>query len=319
MYVKIKLASELARKKMYKTLLGIDLTNLDTVIDKKLIQKLQTFYSFPNQCISREKFFQYSSQTDVYLKLLYMEYKNHKELIREYSKNRKYASLSLALEKYENVLNNVNSVEELKRLVQQDMNIWILLLRISAVTLLENIPCYQTTVEATRWTYTKLNPFFKEDRILLELMNPQNTAAIEEMDFNKFFFEPPYLESVALDRARSMFNSYQKFSKSYEIIILRLVEEYVISIITKLEQNPGNSLFENNVLKQIQRISTKEEMIDFFLENEEFQKKLLSNYYQQGIHASLDLLENRARIMSKSKTYQKFKKKIYLDQKGEFL
>lgn len=248
-----------------------------------------------------------------------MEYKNHKELVREYSKNRKYASLSPALEKYENILNGINSVEELKRLVQQDMNIWNLILRISAVTLLENIPCYQTPVEATRWAYTKLNPFFKEDHILLQLMNPQNTAAIEEMDFNKFFFEPPYLEAVAVDRAHSMFTSYHKFSKSYEIIILRLIEEYVISIITKLEQNPENSLFENNMLKKIQKISTKEEMIDFFLGNDEFQKKLLSNYYQQGIHASLDLLENRAKIMNKSKTYQKFKEKMDSNQKGEFL
>ena len=45
MYIKMKLASELARNQMYQNLLGFNPTNLDYENDKNSIRKLQTFYS----------------------------------------------------------------------------------------------------------------------------------------------------------------------------------------------------------------------------------------------------------------------------------
>ena len=94
MYIKMKLASELARNQMYQNLLGFNPTNLDYENDKNSIRKLQTFYSLPNYIVPRNKILKSNSQTDTYLALLYMEYQNHKEIIKGYSENQKYYNLN---------------------------------------------------------------------------------------------------------------------------------------------------------------------------------------------------------------------------------
>ena len=93
MYIKMKLASELARNQMYQNLLGFNPTNLDYENDKNSIRKLQFFYSLPNYIVPRNKILKSNSQTDTYLALLYMEYQNHKEIIKGYSENQKYYNL----------------------------------------------------------------------------------------------------------------------------------------------------------------------------------------------------------------------------------
>ena len=317
MFVKIKLASELARNQMYQKLLGIDLTNLDTMNDKNTNRKLQQFYNFPHYFVSRKKIVTKNYVNDIYLRLLYLEYKNHKQLVKNYCKNKQYASVFFYLEKYESVLDSVGSVEELRMIIVQNTSIWLFLLRISAIVLLEKIPCYQTDIEATRWVYTKLNPFFNEDRILLQLMNPEDNAAIEDIDFNKFLFEPPYIENIALERVQSMLATYCNFSKSNEIIILKLLEEYVINIATKLEQKPEEAIFEKQVLEQLNQFSTREDFVTYFLKNASVQQRVIINYYQQTMNASLNLLESRAQIINHSPIYQKIKKIICFYEKGE--
>lgn len=72
MYIKMKLASELARNQMYQNLLGFNPTNLDYENDKNSIRKLQTFYRLPNYIVPRNKILKSNSQTDTYLALLYL-------------------------------------------------------------------------------------------------------------------------------------------------------------------------------------------------------------------------------------------------------
>ena len=163
-----------------------------------------------------------------------------------------------------------------------------------------------------------MNPFAKEDKLLLDLMNPQDDAAKEEIDFNKFFFEPSHTEGDAIKSVQSMLNSYRKFSKSYETLVLRMTEEYVVDTISKLEQNPTDAKFEKNILKRLLMLQTQDEIVSLFSENEELQKRILRNYYQQGVKADKDFLENRARIMDHSKTYQKIKRKMYPKRKENY-
>lgn len=318
MYIKMKLASELARNQMYQNLLGFNPTNLDYENDKNSIRKLQTFYSLPNYIVPRNKILKSNSQTDTYLALLYMEYQNHKEIIKGYSENQKYYNLNPIMDEYDQILGNVSTTEELRFLITKDLNVWLLILRVSAATLLEKLPCYQTPVEAARWVYNKMNPFAKEDKLLLDLMNPQDDAAKEEIDFNKFFFEPSHTEGDAIKSVQSMLNSYRKFSKSYETLVLRMTEEYVVDAISKLEQNPTDAKFEKNILKRLLMLQTQDEIVSLFSENEELQKRILRNYYQQGVKADKDFLENRARIMDHSKTYQKIKRKMYPKRKENY-
>ena len=115
-----------------------------------------------------------------------------------------------------------------------------------------------------------------------------------------------------------MLNSYRKFSKSYETLVLRMMEEYVVDVISKLEQNPTDAKFEKNILKRLLMLQTQDEIVSLFSENEELQKRILRNYYQQGVKADKDFLENRARIMDHSKTYQKIKRKMYPERKENY-
>lgn len=317
MDVKVKLASELARNQMYRNLLGFDPTNLDPETDTNNIRKLQMFYTLPNYIVPRNKMLPSNLQTDTYLALLYMEYQTHKEMIKGYSETQKYDKLNHLISEYDQALKNVNTLEDLRFLIQKDLNVWLLILRVAAASLLENLPCYQTHIEAARWAYAKMNPFAKEDKLLLDLMTPQNNAAKEEIDFNKFFFEPPHIESVAITRAQSILNSSRKFPKSYEVLVLRFMEEYVIEAVSKLEQNPSEQKYEKNILKRLLMSQSKNEIVSLFSDNEEFQKRVLSNYYQQGIMANPEYLENRARIMKQSKTYQKIKRKMYPERKED--
>ena len=143
MYIKMKLASELARNQMYQNLLGFNPTNLDYENDKNSIRKLQTFFSLPNYIVPRNKILKSNSQTDTYLALLYMEYQNHKEIIKGYSENPKYYNLNRIMDEYDQILGNVSTTEELRFLITKDLNVWLLILRVSAATLLEKLPCYQ--------------------------------------------------------------------------------------------------------------------------------------------------------------------------------
>lgn len=311
MYIKMKLASELARNQMYQTLLGINPTNLDLENDKNTIQKLQFFYNLPDYVVSRTKLLQSNPKTDTYLKLLYMEYQSHKDIIKEYSKHQKYYNLIRAIDQYDRVLKSVNTVEELRNLIAKDLNVWLTILRVSAATLLEKIPCYQTPVEAAIWVYNPMNPFAKEDKLLLDLMNPQDDAAKEEIDFNKFFLEPSRNKEESIEFVRSMLNSYRETPQKIETLVFHLMEEYVIEILFKLSKNQTVTIYEKNVLKYLLLIKTKEEIVSLFLETEELQKQVLGNYYQQGMNASKEYLENRAHIIDYSKTYQKIRKKMY--------